>query len=92
MTCERPGDDSVRAWEPVEALASGADGLLATRQLILQGGAVLRPGGWLALEVDGSRAEVVAGLCRAGGWDACSVHMDLFGRARYVLARRSESA
>ncbi len=85
-------DPSVRAWEPASALVSGADGLESTRALIAQAGRVLRRGGWLALEVDSSRAGSVAEMCHTTDWDGSSVHLDLFGRARYVLARRSEMA
>lgn len=85
-------DPSVRDWEPASALVSGVDGLDATRELIAQSGRVLRRDGWLALEVDSSRAALVADLCHTSLWDGSSVHLDLFGRARYVLARRSEMA
>lgn len=82
---------SVRDWEPVEALASGADGLKATRQVIQQAGRVVVPGGLLALEVDASRASEVAAIAAGSGWVDATVHMDLFDRARFVLARRSEA-
>jgi hypothetical protein len=42
--------------------------------------------------VDSSRAAAVAGLASEAGWVDVSVYEDLFGRARYVLARRSETA
>ncbi len=83
-------DGSVRDWEPETALPSGADGLEATRRLIGEAPARLRPGGLLALEVDASRAQDVAQLGRAPGWTGVTVHHDLFDRARYVLAWRSE--
>jgi hypothetical protein len=34
----------------------------------------------------------VAALAAGLGWIEPAVHHDLFGRARYVLARRSESS
>lgn len=82
---------SVRDWEPGGALVSGTDGLSATRTVIQQAGRIVRPGGMLALEVDASRAEVVAGIAAGSGWNDATVHMDLFDRARFVLARRSEA-
>jgi release factor glutamine methyltransferase len=82
---------SVRDWEPALALVSGEDGMVATARLLDEGREVLRPGGWLALEVDCSRAGIVAGLARTLGWSDVGVHMDLFGRERYVLARRSNT-
>ncbi len=82
-------DTSVRSWEPREALASGADGLRASLEVLEISARALRPGGWLALECDTTRAQVLAGLAKRAGWLEVTVHDDLFGRARYLLARRS---
>jgi release factor glutamine methyltransferase len=83
-------DPSVRDWEPAQALASGADGLETTRALLLAGLALVRPGGWIAIETDCSRAGTAAREAGQAGWSAVAVYDDLFGRARYLLARRSE--
>jgi release factor glutamine methyltransferase len=82
-------DPSVRNWEPAIALASGYNGLEVTGQLLDQGRRVLRHGGWLAVEVDCSRARAVAEMASAHGWEGVEIHVDLFGRERYLLARRS---
>jgi release factor glutamine methyltransferase len=82
-------DPAVRAWEPGSALESGADGMGATRRLLAEGRRVLKPGGWIALEVDCTRAAVTAAVARALGWSDVIVETDLFGRERYLLARRS---
>jgi release factor glutamine methyltransferase len=84
-------DRSVRDWEPETALASGADGLAATTRLLDEGREVLRPGGWLALEIDSSRGGECAGRAGAMGWTEVAIDGDLFGRERYLLARRSET-
>jgi release factor glutamine methyltransferase len=84
-------DRSVRDWEPAVALVSGEDGLEATIRLLHEGQAVLQPGGWLAVEVDCSRAQATANHARGLGWEDATIHMDLFGRERYLLARRSET-
>lgn len=84
-------EPQVRDWEPAGALESGPDGLDATRRLMADAARVLRPGGWLGLEVDMTRAAATAQLAVAAGLVEVSVHQDLFGRARYVLARRSEA-
>jgi release factor glutamine methyltransferase len=83
-------DRSVKDWEPRSALESGADGLRATARLLDEARRVLCPSGWLGLEVDCTRAAESA--CRAGalGWTDVAIHADLFGRERYLLARRSE--
>ncbi len=84
-------DTSVRDWEPGLALVSGPDGMVATARLLDEGRDVLRVGGWLALEVDCSRAAIAASTAWAYGWSDVSVHTDLFGRERYLLARRSHT-
>jgi release factor glutamine methyltransferase len=84
-------DPSVREWEPAIALESGEDGLEATVRLLDQGRDVLRAGGWLALEVDCARAGSAAHLASALGWEDVGIHLDLFGRERYLLARRSNT-
>jgi release factor glutamine methyltransferase len=84
-------DRSVREWEPSLALCSGADGMAATAGLLDQAPVVLRSGGWLAIEVDCTRADKAARLAAARGWQDVSIHKDLFGRERYLLARRSET-
>jgi release factor glutamine methyltransferase len=81
-------DRSVRDYEPAMALVSGSDGLALTRRLLDQGRTVMAAGGWIALEVDSRRAPEVAGLATGHGWQDVTVQEDLFGRARFVLARR----
>ncbi len=85
-------DPAVRDWEPSLALVSGDDGLDATRRILLEGHGVIAPGGWIALEVDCHRAAVVAAIAAANGWTEPAVHLDLYDRARFVLARRSETS
>lgn len=83
-------DPSVARWEPRAALASGPGGLDATSRLLDDGRRVLGPGGWIALEVDASRAQAVGGLARRLDWTDVEIGVDLFGRERYLFARRSE--
>jgi len=85
-------EPNVKDWEPAEALVGGADGLDAARALLADGRRVLKPGGWLALEIDASRAARTASLARDLGWFEVAVRLDLFGRERYLLARRSEGS
>ncbi|HEU5219717.1 MAG TPA: peptide chain release factor N(5)-glutamine methyltransferase [Gemmatimonadales bacterium] len=79
---------SVKAWEPRMALASGVDGLEATRRILGQGLKLLAPGGWLVMELDSTRSAASAGLAQASGWTAINVWDDLYGRPRYLTARR----
>ncbi|MGH7537513.1 MAG: peptide chain release factor N(5)-glutamine methyltransferase, partial [Gemmatimonadales bacterium] len=85
-------DPAVRAFEPRQALASGPDGLAATRALFSSAPRVLVPGGLLALEIDERRAAVVRALARAAGWRRVGIQQDLFGRPRYAVAVWGEDA
>ncbi len=85
-------DPAVRLWEPREALASGPDGLDATRGLLAGARVLLEPGGFLALEIDERRAEAVRTLACAYAWRRVAVYDDLFGRPRYLLAGLQEDA
>jgi release factor glutamine methyltransferase len=78
-------EPAVRDWEPRRALVGGLDGLAATRLLLAGARDVLEPGGLLALEIDERRAGPVDALARVAGWRP-TVHCDLSGRPRYVLA------
>ncbi len=80
----------VRSYEPRVALASGVDGLEATRRLLEDGLRVLRPGGGMVLELASVRSEAVAGLASELGWRDIRVDEDLFGRPRYLMARRRQ--
>lgn len=84
-------EPAVRDWEPASALEGGEDGLEATEQLLLEARRVLRPGGLLALEVDSTRAQATAHRASALEWQQLEIHTDLFGRERYLLARRSNT-
>jgi release factor glutamine methyltransferase len=83
-------DPSVSAWEPREALAAGPDGMRETAALLADGLRVLRPGGWLLMELDCRRAGGVASRAGGLGWQGVRIVNDLFGRERFLLARRSE--
>lgn len=81
-------EPGVRDFEPRDALVGGSDGLAAIRELATSARAALRPGGLLALEVDARRAGASADIVVAAGFVGCEVLEDLFGRPRYVRARR----
>src|SRR5437899_2376246 len=67
-------DRSVRDWEPELALAAGRDGLDAIGRVLEAGLEVVRPGGWLALEVDRNRAALCARRGGAAGGTERAVH------------------
>ena len=82
-------EPAVRDWEPAMALLSGTDGLDATFALLGDGRRVVRPGGWIALELDCTRAGRVADRAIQLGWTTVGLEADLFGRERYLFAQRS---
>lgn len=81
---------SVRDWEPTLALLSGADGMSATNAIIRDAADLLQKGGILALEVDARRASLAAeSLAVDPRYCEIAVRLDLAGRERFVVARRS---
>ena len=68
--------------EPLQALASGADGLRDIRTLIEQAPMHLKPGGWLLLEHGYDQAEAVRALLRQAGWQNVQSRQDLAGIER----------
>jgi len=74
--------------EPLQALASGADGLDDIRQIIAQAPAHLQPGGWLLLEHGYDQAPAVRALLREAGLTDVQSRQDLSGIERCSGARR----
>ncbi len=70
------------AHEPLSALASGADGLDAIRQIIAHAPAHLNAAGWLLLEHGYDQAEAVCGLLTAQGFSFVAIRKDLAGIER----------
>ena len=85
-------EPEVREWEPRVAMVADESGLAVIRRLIGGLDGVLRPGGWVGLEVGSTQAGRVAAMMeRRPGIRAVQVHDDLAGRRRYVFARRSRA-
>ncbi len=68
--------------EPLQALASGTDGLDDLRTIIGQAGERLKPGGWLLLEHGYDQASAVCDLLRSSGFGEVQSRRDLAGIAR----------
>jgi release factor glutamine methyltransferase len=68
--------------EPLQALASGADGLDDLRAIVAQAPAHLTPGGWLLLEHGHDQAGAVSALLRAQGFAQVQSRNDLASIAR----------
>jgi release factor glutamine methyltransferase len=70
------------AHEPLQALASGGDGLDDMRAIVGQATGRLRMGGWLLLEHGHDQAEAVRRLLRAAGFNQVQSRRDLAGIER----------
>lgn len=68
--------------EPLQALASGPDGLDDIRAIVAQAPAHLSPGGWLLLEHGHDQAQAVQALLRASGFLQVQSRNDLADIAR----------
>lgn len=74
-------------FEPLSALASGADGLQDIRQIIAQAPAYLNDGGWLMLEHGYNQAPAVQKLLNAHGFQDIQTIKDLGDNPRVTLGQ-----
>lgn len=77
----------VRDWEPRLAFSGGEAGLDCYARLIREAERVLRPGGWLIVELGAGQAEAVREML-GRGWSQVRMREDLAGRERVVAAQR----
>jgi release factor glutamine methyltransferase len=77
----------VRDFEPHVALFAGETGMELYDRIVAAAPRVLKPGGWLILELGFTSLDHVQGLL--AGWDALRVVPDLAGIPRVIAARRS---
>ena len=76
-------------FEPLSALASGADGLDAIRIIVENSKNHLKTNGWLMLEHGYNQAEAVAGLLKTAGFSQIETQKDLGGNHRVTLGKVS---
>ena len=81
IACDDPHLAQLR-HEPLDALASGADGLDDLRRIVAQAPSVLRPGGWLLLEHGWDQSAAVRGLLLERGFSQVQSRLDLAGIER----------
>ena len=81
----------VREWEPHVALFGGPTGLEVYERLVREGERVLRPGGWLLVELGYNSLEPVRNML-GSGWSEIEVRADLAGLPRVLAARWSARA
>lgn len=78
----------VRDFEPVTALAAGEDGLKVYQRLATTAGPVLKPTGWIALELGAGQRPAVQRLFEEQGFAVVRVVKDLQGHERVMVLRR----
>lgn len=80
-----------RRYEPPGALRGGPDGTFFHREIIAGAEGLLRPGGFLALEIGAGQRHILEELLRRSrAYDSVSFRGDYAGRDRVLRARRSQ--
>ena len=77
----------VQRYEPRRALDGGAGGLEVVRRVIAAAGRLLRPGGWLLVEIGGEQDSALAPPLAAHGFTALTRWWDDDGDLRGVAAQ-----
>jgi release factor glutamine methyltransferase len=78
----------VRKFEPRAAVFAGPTGTEVIARLIPSAQAILRPGGWLVMEISGTIAGQVQELLR--GWQNVQIKPDLQSIPRVAIAQKHE--
>jgi release factor glutamine methyltransferase len=79
----------VRDFEPPLALFAGDDGLDLYRRLIPEARRLLKPGGWLIMELGHDSLDAVREILV--GWDATQIVKDLAGIPRIIVAQKPDA-
>jgi release factor glutamine methyltransferase len=79
-------DIGVRQFEPRLALDGGADGLNPYRQLALGARALLKPEGFIAVELGAGQFADIRALFESAGWQVEAARHDLAGIERVLVA------
>ena len=82
-------DPTVTGHEPRTALEAGPTGLEAIRRILSGADPWLRPTAAVVLEIAPHQADPAAALAREAGLADVSIHQDLTGRDRALVARRA---
>ncbi|MGH9496949.1 MAG: peptide chain release factor N(5)-glutamine methyltransferase [Candidatus Sulfotelmatobacter sp.] len=78
----------VRKFEPRNAVFAGPRGTETIERLVPQAWAVLKPGGWLIMEISGTIAEDVKTLLNS--WEEVTMKPDLQAIPRVAIGRKPE--
>ncbi len=81
----------VQRYEPSQALDGGHDGLHLVRRVVASASRLLRPGGWLLLELGGDQDRLLAPTLGAWGFEPAEPWHDEDGDLRGIASRLGES-
>lgn len=87
-SAELLGLDKEVQREPFLALDGGKDGLNAIRAIVADAPRMLKPGGWIYMEIGAGQAEKVSRVYAHNGFESVEIRKDLSGRDRIAFARR----
>ena len=76
--------------EPRLALDGGKDGLAAIRAIVASAPNLLKPGGFIALEIERRQGPAVSQLLRAAGFSGVAVKKDASGLDRFAIGKMVE--
>ena len=82
----------VVGFEPRDALDGGPDGMTVIRRIIAAAPALLRPQGWLMMEIGDDQAGPLASLMAAEGFSGIRARRDLLGVERYIAGQWAEAS
>ena len=77
----------IRDHEPPHALFAGTDGLDVVRLILAHAARLLKPGGFIALELDPAQCSTACQLLLDAGFTETRIHTDLAGLSRVVSAK-----
>jgi release factor glutamine methyltransferase len=77
----------VRRYEPAWALDGGPDGLSLVKRVVAGAERLVRPGGWLVIELGGRQDEALRPALSASGFDQLRPERDEDGDLRLLAAR-----
>lgn len=78
----------VRDHEPRMALTPGSDGLSVIKRLLSESLDVLKPGGYLLMEIGFDQGSAVQSLANGDVWDLVDIHQDLQSIPRVVALQK----
>jgi release factor glutamine methyltransferase len=81
----------VLRFEPRRSLDGGPDGLRLVRRIVATAGRLLRPGGWVLLEVGGEQDRSLAPVLAASGFESVERWSDEDGDLRGIAACRGRA-